>query len=269
MIRTGFDQYGPRQDPAWQRALDRIAPRTPYGHDHLRLVWEAGDHWAPVNRWVIYQMTPRQRVPFGILDELEGPNPRNFGYYDKAKGAFVRSKTLRINLQQWLLFQKTGYYGRPLWVIQGSSGGHLRRFSDVQSAISEMHGGPVDPPAPGDLPYAELDERTIAKLRFMDVVSKYGDVLRTYGMSDFGVRLAHAELSRREREMMRTMAEQLWDWMGSQVEEAMNPGTGDGLSRAAAQSFWENTIDDDGERPDYEAEEEEFKQEVALDYAAL
>jgi hypothetical protein len=262
MTRTRFDYYGPKPDPAWQAALDRIAPRTDTGHDHLQLVWEAGDPWSPVQRWVIYTMTPIWRVPMGIANELRGPAPRTFGFYDTSRKKFVRTRQSLINQQQWLLFQRYGYFGRPLWVIQGTQGGHLRRFTDVQSQISQMNGGPDEPAAPGELAYAEPDDRTIAKIKFLDVVEKYGDVLNLYAGNDEGVRLAHYELSQRERHIVYEMAQQLWKWLDSQVGEIE-------LTRAQVSRIWDGASNRDVDLGEYETGEQDFVESIAYSNALM
>lgn len=261
-VRVGHDWAGPTPDPSWQAALDEIAPRTPYGHDWLYLRWEPGEPWEPVERWIIWSMTPIWRVPaLGIREALEGPNPRNFGHWDDVLGRFVRTRYLPISRQQWEIYRETGCFARPLWVIQGAHGGHLRRFTDVQAAISEMHGGPDAPPAPGDLPYADFDRRVVEKLRHLDVVERFGDVLGA-AMSDAAVA---ASLDRREREIAREMAEQMWGWLGSQVEAALDPGEGDGLTRAQAEAVWERA-DPDAPVLDEDEEREQFMDTIVHAY---
>lgn len=255
-VRIGHDRIGPTPEPWWQEALDRIAPRTPYGHDWLYLRWEPGDPWDPIERWIVWTMTPLWRVPdLGIREALQGPNPRNFGHFDPTLGRFVRVKTLPISRQQWEIYQETGYFARPLWIVQGKNGGHLRRFTDVQSAISRMNGGPEEPPAPGDLPYADFDLRVVEKLKHLDLVEKFGDVLAATSDSDFA-----AQLDRRERAMTEEMARQLWGWLGSQVEEALDP-----LTRAQANEIWDHA-DPDAPVPDFDRAEDEFVDAIVNTY---
>lgn len=257
-----MDWTGPVPEPTWQAALDRLAPRTDRGHDWLLLRWGAGDPWAPVHRWVIWSMTPEWRIPdFGILEALQGPNPRNFGYFDRQKGRFVRTKALPISRQQWEIFQEHGHWAQPLWIVQGKSGGHLKEWTDIQSTLSLMHGGPKEPPRAGTLPYAPFDRRVIARLRALDLVAKFGDVLGALSENPNAVEW----LDQREREQTLEMARQLWGWLGDQVEETLHPGEGDGLSRQAASDIWEHA-DPDAPEPDYEKIEEQFMETVSHSY---
>ena len=72
--------------------------------------------------------------------ELAGPNPRNYGRYDAVAGRFVRSRSFGITMRQWLLYQQTGLYGRPMWVVQGRNGGHKRFWNDVENGNSTICG---------------------------------------------------------------------------------------------------------------------------------
>lgn len=236
----------------WQPELDAIAPRTESGHTWLKLVWEPGEAWSEVGRWVVYEMTPFGRQPTIVTDALLGPNPRNYGRWDGLLKRFVRTKSVGITMRQWLLFQETGCFGRPIWVVQGSRGGHKRFWTDVESNLSLMHGGPEVPPAPGDLRYAEPNRVTIDRLKAMDLVDRFGDILNRLSNND-EIRSA---LSRREREIAASMADQVWGWMEEQVQEAME-FTNDQLYQ-----IWEAGSMDVPE-PDYERGREEFVNEVA------
>lgn len=230
-----IDYAGPSIDPTWEEELNRIAPETPYGHDHLRIWWEPGDPWAVVERFVVWQLTPVWRVPdLGIREALDGPNPRAFGYYDQVLGRFVRKRYLPISFQQWRLYRETGYYAQPLWVVQGRNAGHLRRWTEVQSTISQMNGGPPEPPVPGELPYAPFDMRVVEKLKYLDALQKYGDILEHLSSKP---RLAE-RLERRERETVTSMAEQMWNWLGSQIGGALDGD--DGITRKEAQLLWDH-----------------------------
>lgn len=260
-----IDWAGPTPEPTWQAALDRLAPRTDRGHDWLLLRWEAGDPWAPVHRWVVWQMTPESRIPdFGIIEALRGPNPRNFGYWDPRLGRFVRTRALPISRQQWEIFQEHRHWAQPLWIVQGRNGGHLKEWTDVQSTLSQMHGGPEEPPRAGALPYAPFDQRVVRQLRGLDVVARFGDILGRLSANPQAVEW----LDLREREQTLEMARQLWGWLGEQIAEGLNPDTGDGLTRKQADEIWDHA-DPDAPVPDYEAEEERFLESVASNYSGV
>lgn len=238
----------------WQPALDAIAPRTESGLGWLKLYWEPGEEWAPVGRWCVWEMMPVDRAPLDIASELRGPNPRNFGHFDRTLGRFVTSRPSSISQAQWRVYRETGCYGRPIWVVQGSRGGHKRFWNGVEENLSLMRTGGLvsDPPAPGDLPYAEPDQRTIEKLRGLDLVERFGALLHLLSNRDE----VRASLDRREMAVAREMAEKLSGWLDDQVEEALT------FTRAQEQAMWENASPDKPV-PDYERGEEEFIEAVA------
>ena len=254
----------------WQPELDALAPRTSFGFAHLRLVWEPGEAWCPVERWMIYEMHPAHRAPLGVFEELKGPSPRLFGRYDAALGRFVRAREFGINMQQWRLYHDTGFWGRPIWVVQGRFGGHKRRWSDVEKNLVRVHtegcdldAFEVEPPLPGELDYAEPDLRTIAKLKGLDMVGRYGDLLR-YLADDGGRAQAIRDgLDFRERAVAQEMARQVWSWMDEQVTEAFESQ----MTHAMADRIWDSaTDDDDFVMPDYECEQEESIDAIAGNY---
>ena len=238
----------------WQPALDVIAPRTEEGLSWLALRWEPGEEWAPVERWTVWEMMPVERAPLDIASELRGPNPRNFGHYDRALGRFVRSREFKISERQWQVYRETGCYGRPIWIVQGSRGGHKRFWNGVEENLSLMRTGGLisEPPVPGELPYAEPDQRTIEKLRGLDMVARFGALLHLLSNKDE----IRANLDRREKEIAREMARQLSTWLDDQVSEALT------FTRAQEQAMWENANPDKAV-PDYERGEEEFIETVA------
>lgn len=226
----------------WQRELEVIAPRNEE-ISWLKIGWVSGDWWETntmgegyrpargIGRFVVFQMTPRKRIPEMVLTDLEGPNPRTFGKWDpyavcpecdgfsetcivcngKGRGAFVQNRSCAVNRYQWELFRETGAWGQMLWVCQGTKGGHLRRFTQVQSKVSEMSGGPKDPPAIGDLPYAEPDRRTFNALAAMDNVRKFDLML------DYAQRKPE-QIEAEHQHAYEAMREQMWNFLSNQIE---------------------------------------------------
>lgn len=180
MIRSGID-FDRRPDPAWSRALARLAPRSRHVN-WLHVAWFAGDPWAPVERWVVYEMTPWETIAqsqefqqkFGFDDEfyraLTGPNPRTLGHFDRQLGAYITDGLPSlIDRRQWVMFRELNAFARPLWIIQGSAGGHKRFFTPMELRYLRTQGYPWDAaPAPGELAYAEFDERVVAQLAKLD-----------------------------------------------------------------------------------------------------
>lgn len=152
----------------WERQLAEISPPNPR-FSWLKLIWEPGDPWdKPVERYIIYQMVPFHAIPADILAELQGPSPRKRNYYDSVLERFVRDPDCLITLQAWELFRTTKCWGRPWWVIQGDKGGHKRYFSHTEKKLLRLMKLPVNPPIPGDLPYAEFDNRVIRQILLHD-----------------------------------------------------------------------------------------------------
>lgn len=239
----------------WQPALDRIAPRTARGHSHLRLMWEPGEPWEPVERWLIWEVMPVDRAMDGVQMDLEGPPPRSFGRYDHALGKFKRTRSSFVSQRQWEFHRETGLYGRPIWVVQGTEGGHKRHWSEFEQNLVMLktdNPEPMYPPAPGDLCYAEPDQRTIAMLHALDLVHAYGDLLHLSATHPHVLE----SLDRREKEAARDIAEQVWSWLHVQVEESMT------LTRAMVNDIWDNANPDKAV-PDYDGGTENFIEEVA------
>ncbi len=249
----------------WQPELDALAPRTSSGFAHLRLVWEPGEVWCPVERWMIYEMHPAHRAPFDLFEELKGPNPRDFGRYDAVLKRFIRTRSFGITMRQWLLYRETGFFGRPIWVVQGRYGGHKRWWSDVEANLSRMFTDGVieEPPTPGNLDYAEPDGRTLQKLRSMDLVHRYEDVLRHLGDDGEVPEAIRNSLDFREQAIATEMARQVWGWMDEQVEEALE----ENMTHAMADHLWDGAGDNDFVMPDYEREEEESLAAIAANFS--
>jgi hypothetical protein len=178
---TTFHQSRP-VPPEWQRELERHWPRSDRV-TWLKLVWEPGfkvrgsdQHVVyPVQRWVIYEMVPQKDfVPFEILDDLRDRSPRVRGhdYEDSGLRGWV-SESL-VSRTQWELYRETGQYGRRLWIVQGVCGGHPEALSDNEREFLEMRGrGDLELPEPGDLPYAEFDQRVVHRLLGLDKLLKW------------------------------------------------------------------------------------------------
>jgi hypothetical protein len=206
----------PEQIARWQAALDQMTEEGGGGAllTTLKLVWTPGDWWDPVNRYFIFQMYPKGQIPYWIDEkDLKGPDPRSYaGDYDKILGRFIRIQHISISRQQWSLYHETGQVGVPFWVVQGSNGGHLRHFTQVQSNLAKLEGGNPDPPAPGDLPFARPSQLTFDAIRELDELGKYEGLiafhLRNPGMIQEG-----------EREKAKAYRERLWNHVRNQQEE--------------------------------------------------
>lgn len=151
--------------------LAEFSPQTEH-FTWLKLIWEAGYPWEIVERYMIYQMVPRRAVIPEILEQLEHPLPpsKMGNYYDTVLQEFVRNEDCLITERAYWLFRETGCWGRPYWVIQGKKGGHKRWYSPTEKKFLKLAGLPHEPPAPGDLPYAEFSDLTLEALKRQDAL---------------------------------------------------------------------------------------------------
>lgn len=251
-----LDMQGPAREPSWDEELARIAPESPH-LTSLRLFWVPGDPWCPCERWMIYQLYPKGVIP-SLIDkaDLEGPDPRDpkygAGYYDKVLKRFVRTRHITIDRMQWQIYQETGRYGFPYWVVQGTRGGHLRRFTHVQAALSKMEGGWTEPPPPGDLPYLAPNQLTWEGLREMDSLSSYE------GLIAFHLRTPEM-IQGEEREKAERMRARMWNQIRNQQESYWNDEVG--AIRDIREMLPHGQGRDHGARTDYEEIERRFIQD--------
>lgn len=159
-------------DPSWQSRLWAIAPPTEHKAKFV-IWWEPGDAWEPVQRWIIYQVLPYstirdkkeiELVPEKVRDQLQGPHPRSGGEYSPVAQRWIKGPAPLITKTAWEIHRVHRGWAKPYWVIQGDQGGHRYRLHSWESYLSKLVGGKTDTPAPGDLPYAEPDERTFRAL---------------------------------------------------------------------------------------------------------
>jgi hypothetical protein len=205
----------------WEAELAELSPPTSK-FTYLKLLWEPGYPWEPVERFLLYQLVPRRALTSefqqAIVEQLEHPLPpsKMGNYYDAVLGTFVRNPDCLITERAYWLYRETGCWGRPYWVIQGDKGGHKRWFSEVEKKFLRLANLPSDPPAPGDLPYAPWDERVKAALATHDLMAGRQSDLRFRRAKLQGVYNARYEED--EEEFRR----QLVDWLKTQVD-AMDP----------------------------------------------
>jgi hypothetical protein len=188
-----------REVPAhWQTDLERLTPRMDRV-TWLYLQWLPGWPYEPVQRFGVYEIVPlamigrilEEQAQSGLKDSplalqwehLHGSDPRTLGrfYTDKTTGTErFRGKTL-ISYPQWCAHRATG--GLPLlaWIIQGDWGGHCWQFGPFEQAMFELGGLSVEEvdalmnalPRPGDLPYADYDQRVFRQLATRDRLKQW------------------------------------------------------------------------------------------------
>jgi hypothetical protein len=160
----------------WMTVLRDVSPKSD-DHGFLELVWEAGDAWITGHRWTLYEMLHERFIDDEILSELQGPHPRSEGHMcsTKVPGQFQclcrrKLESWRggpcqlITTTQWELYRRTGYFGRPFWIIQGERGGHKFTFTESEKEMWRRAATPGDPPALGELSYAPFDGRVVRQI---------------------------------------------------------------------------------------------------------
>jgi hypothetical protein len=220
-VKVGLEYDRPVPE-AWERAVWAVAPPSNF-LSWLKIVWEPGDAWEPIERWMIYQMRPRRLIRPEVLAELQGPSPRSTGHYcapgycmcAMKRNGWRGGAAKLIDYMQWKLFQQTGCLGSRWWCIQGDQGGHRHRLDKIEAKVSRLHNGPSDTPAPGDLPYADFDLRTFRKIAELDRVRMWK------GVTDY-VDRNHATMNAEERDEGERAQWAMWSWLESQVKQTVD-----------------------------------------------
>lgn len=226
MLSVGME-YERTPDPSWQAALDAIAPRSAT-LSWLLLRWEPGDPWQPIHRWAVYQMYPEGVIPERVQEGLAGPHPRSRGHYCAVGWCRCRGSVrngvkpnrwvdgpetaVGLSRQSWELYRQTGCYGRRWWIIQGPHGGHRADWTQIESKVARIRGLGTQPPAIGDLPYAEFNTRTFWSIYYWDRLRTW---TRRY-QQEF-TRRGDAVFDREERDARESAQRMLGDWLERQI----------------------------------------------------
>jgi len=245
--------------PEWQRELALATGERQEGYTWLHLYWWEGEPWQKIQRWSIWEMfppsflssNPRHAAQFApVLAALEGPPPRDQRIFAE-DGSFLRSEAT-VTQDQWDLYQETGCFARPFWVIQGDRGGHKFQLSVPEAMLCRLHGLEGETPRPGDLPYAPWDSRVRDALL---------EQRRLYEAGRSGVPVGATReeaycVSRKDREQwFRT---QLLAWLKPQVRQQVEEN--DSVLKALDLPVGEGPTDEE-----LEAAEEQFITETSHD----
>lgn len=224
--------------PEWQADLESVVPRSDRV-TWLKLVWQPGMVYEPVQRWELYEMTPivetkdGPNVPLHVLEALKGPSPRVDGEWvadpkipEHLGGKRWLSSSL-VSLVQWQLFRETGCYGQRFWILQGFRGGHKWKLSDAERnylasfGVTGREGGQPDTPRPGDRPYAEWNEVAKQQILRLDRLRKWrlgtGWDARFLDKTPAGLYVQKDRWAE-EQKFARTML----TWLEAQIEEAVD-----------------------------------------------
>lgn len=208
---TAGIEYNRQPRPEWLERLRSITGDNP-NLPSLHLHWEPGDDWGPVQRWIFYQTWPDHMVRPEYIKECRGPHPRSSGSFDKRLGYWTGGPSMYITRSQWEIYRACGRYGTPFWVVQGEHGGHKYRLNRWESRLSQLCGGPRDTASPGDMPFAEPDERTWEKLARADRMRQ--------NTRTIDYLLDHPwELTDDEKAEARRVAVEVLQWCGMQFAE--------------------------------------------------
>ncbi|HCT57245.1 MAG TPA: hypothetical protein DGD08_08535 [Gemmatimonas aurantiaca] len=232
LVSTAARVLGRAVPEAFAAQLAAAFPRRD-GLSWLMARWEPGEDWAPVERWVIWEITPWHALPTAdaayLRMTLEGPNPRDTGHYCGAGRCACALKRNRWTggrseavdyFRQWQVAQEMRTAGTPgfprvIWIVQGDTGGHPPVMDPISKQLAQAAGLPHEFPSPGDGPYADLDQRVIEGLLHKDRLRDAEGRLRD---------VSSAELAAEDRDRAQHAADRVLDFilerMSGSVDEA-------------------------------------------------
>lgn len=227
-------RYAHDPDPAWQAQLDALAPPSPV-KSRLVIRWHSGREyyddalerlvWQPIERWLVWEVLPTATMSprFPAVRRMAGPR-REGGVDWNHPGLFGVPGLMDLDRTccdrgQWQLYLETGQYARIVWVIQGSQGGHQRRFDEWQQLLMSRRQLPKDPPYPGELPYAPVDERVWRQLRILRMQAPLWTTI-----SDQAEKAWHT-LDQEEQDGALAARQALADWSEQQMYDVLDQTT--------------------------------------------
>ncbi len=191
----------------WQKRLREASPHAD-NMSYLHLVWEPGWTWEPVGRIMLFDCFPPLATDPVWFEEYAKGDPSKTLTHDPITGALTQQSL--VTGTQFRVFQETGRHSRPFFVVQGSNGGHKVYFSDAEKKLMRSRGYPDTLPAPGELPYAEFDNRTI------DHIHRYDKLRRANGNAK---RMAELSMGQ-ETELLRQNRKELLAWLEEQIADS-------------------------------------------------
>jgi len=195
---------GLKQPPAeWVARLREIDPIRDLV-SCLEFVWDINsERWWLFECVPVYESETGPTVPLQILEELKGPDPE-----------LIPETCPLISHRQWLMFQKTGRWARPSWIIQGTKGGNLHSFDSATVELLQRTGRRSTPHYSGELPYADFDERVVQQILKMNKLYKVRNDLDAFRQENTG------EGARRQyREALRSARAAQLAFLDEQFEE--------------------------------------------------
>lgn len=193
MAETDGVFYWRREAPAeWHEAIGRLAPRTDRA-SHLALFWDSGTPSQPIQRWGVYECTPLAFVPPWKLGAFLADHPCTCARESVELGTCRHCGGFQSPGRAQILdyLHRTECLALPFWVVQGDTGGHKYRYTTVEENWMRLAGRPQEPPRPGSLPYAEIDNRVLRQIRRFDRTRRaWGDLAKAYHEEQNEARLA-------------------------------------------------------------------------------
>lgn len=185
--------------PEWERRLREVSPISDL-HSWLAFRW-----FDEAQRWMLYECVPIRFIDDNtLIADLAGPDP------DSDAG-----RDVLVSHYQQRMFREHRVHARPCWVIQGTKGGHYAAFSKAVQEDHKALGLPTEPPKPGDLPYADFDERVVRQIVEMSKLVRFKN-----DFGEFKKRFGTVEGQKREaREALRAAREKYVRFINSQFED--------------------------------------------------
>ena len=241
-------------EPAWVEALAQIAPRNDQVPWAL-ILWEPGETWDPVQRWMIREMDPAlQYYDAEEIAMYEGPSPRTMGHWEMngAERYWKSSAPPGFSLRKWELYRQYKCISSRVWVVQGPNGGHPFAVSQAEEAFLKAMGLPgADTPRPGQLPYAEPDARTWRRLAEYDRLRKWESALTWNDRRETKTK-AGLHVRRDLQTEYQQFGKAMLDFFTEGLKEAI-----DSVPRGTLEALYDAAPKTD-EKTDYEAIEQRF-----------
>ena len=197
----------------WEMRLREISPRSD-SHSWLAFRW-----FDEAQRWMIYECVPIRFVSDPtLIEDLGGADPET-----------EAGKDVLVSRYQQEMFKAHRVHARPCWVIQGTRGGHHAAYDKATQEDHRAMGLPPEPPKPGDMAYADFDERVVKQLVHMSKLVRFKN-----DFGEFKKRFGDVEGQKREAgNALRAAREKYVKWINSQFED----GDEEFLSASRAGAF--------------------------------
>jgi hypothetical protein len=123
-------------------------------------------------RWVLYTMTPAHLISDPTKIQQLAGTP----WWELPTGEQWARQQM-VSAYQWEMWRQHQCWARPYWCLQGDAGGTPMQYTMREKAVLKAHNLPTDVPDPGELPWADFDERVMAQLIARDKFRTLGHAL--------------------------------------------------------------------------------------------